>query len=181
MDRKRFLIIILICIILSACSRSIGGGGYFSDRSISFTINNRIYGDKALYADNHITTVVKNATVLLVGQVRTVQYKQQAEDIAKSVNGIRSLYNEITVGRPTSIGQQFRDASITTELELKLLSAENLNSNAIKVVTENNVVYLLGNIDYQQAQQATEIARRINGVEKVVNVFEKLETKEEKL
>jgi hypothetical protein len=40
------------------------------------------------------------------------------------------------------------------------------------VVTERNVVYLMGRVTQREANRATEIARGVEGVQKVVRLFE---------
>jgi osmotically-inducible protein OsmY len=45
----------------------------------------------------------------------------------------------------------------------------------VKVVTENSIVYLMGLVKKQEANDATEIARTTSGVQKVVRVFEFLD------
>jgi len=42
----------------------------------------------------------------------------------------------------------------------------------VKVVTEAAVVYLMGSVSQREAEDATEIARGISGVRKVVRIFE---------
>ena len=53
-----------------------------------------------------------------------------------------------------------------------MLAKKDLHSTQIKVVTENSVVYLMGMLTPQQAELATDVARRIDGVREVVKVFE---------
>jgi osmotically-inducible protein OsmY len=52
------------------------------------------------------------------------------------------------------------------------VDAKDLQSNAIKVVTERGNVYLMGRVTEREATRATEIARGTSGVMKVVRVFE---------
>jgi osmotically-inducible protein OsmY len=52
------------------------------------------------------------------------------------------------------------------------LTENKFQANYVKVVTENSVVYLLGLVTQAEAEAAVEIARNIEGVSKVVKVFE---------
>ena len=52
------------------------------------------------------------------------------------------------------------------------MDAKDLQSNAFKVVTENGVVYMMGRVTSREAQRATDIARSISGVTKVVRVLD---------
>ena len=42
----------------------------------------------------------------------------------------------------------------------------------IKVVTENGTVYLLGIVSRAEANRATAVAQEVNGVQKIVRLFE---------
>jgi osmotically-inducible protein OsmY len=53
-----------------------------------------------------------------------------------------------------------------------MLGTENLKATRIKVVTERSVVYLMGLVSRQEADLATEDARSVSGVKRVVRLFE---------
>ena len=59
-----------------------------------------------------------------------------------------------------------------------LVDARDLSVHAFKVVTERGTVYLMGRVTQREAQRATEVARSVGGVKRVVRVFEYL-TEEE--
>ena len=52
------------------------------------------------------------------------------------------------------------------------MDAKDLQVNAFKVVTERGVVYLMGRVTERESNRATDIARGVSGVRKVVKVFE---------
>jgi osmotically-inducible protein OsmY len=53
-----------------------------------------------------------------------------------------------------------------------MLTKKGLESGSIRVVTENSVVYLMGIVSNEQAATAVAVARQIEGVKKVVKVFQ---------
>jgi osmotically-inducible protein OsmY len=53
-----------------------------------------------------------------------------------------------------------------------MLTKKGLESGSIRIVTENRVVYLMGIATQEQASLAVDVARRINGVAKVVKIFQ---------
>jgi len=53
-----------------------------------------------------------------------------------------------------------------------MLFADNFPSGKIKVVTENSEVFLLGLVSQDEADKAAEIARNVDGVTRVIKVFE---------
>ncbi|MBP9940331.1 MAG: BON domain-containing protein [Comamonas sp.] len=120
-----------------------------------------------------------NRLVLLTGEVRTAAEKAQVERIVAGVENVRSVINELeVVPFISSIGQRSKDTFITSKVKASILDAKDLQANTIKVVTEMNVVYLMGILTPREAKRAAEIARGVNDVRKVVRVFETI-TEEE--
>jgi osmotically-inducible protein OsmY len=67
-------------------------------------------------------------------------------------------------------GRNVDDATITTAVKTNLATAKVDTLTRIDVDTEKGTVYLRGNVDSPaMKQRAAEIARAVNGVEKVVN------------
>ena len=74
----------------------------------------------------------------------------------------------------SSMTSRSSDTVITSRVKASYLDAKDLQANAIKVVTERGTVYLMGRVTEREATRATELARGISGVQKVVRVFEVL-------
>ncbi|MBP7646678.1 MAG: BON domain-containing protein [Comamonas sp.] len=120
-----------------------------------------------------------NRLVLLTGEVRTAAEKAQVERIVAGVENVRTVINELeVVPFISSIAQRSKDTFITSKVKASILDAKDLQANTIKVVTEMNVVYLMGILTPREAKRAAEIARGVNDVRKVVRVFETI-TEEE--
>jgi len=64
------------------------------------------------------------------------------------------------------------DTVITSKVKAAFLDASDLQSAAFKVVTERSIVYLMGRVTEREASRATDVARKVGGVAKVVRVFE---------
>lgn len=142
------------------------------DADIANQISNRINKVPALSNDSHIAVTVFNHVALLTGETPRLEWKQQAEEIAKTVPGVARVYNQLTIQGPTSSLIQTSDAWITTKIKGEMLATEDLKSGTIKVVTENGVVYLMGIVKRDQADIAVDIARQVSGVQKVVKIFQ---------
>lgn len=136
---------------------------------VSHNINALYLGHRG---ESHIVVTVFNRIVLLTGQAPNAEVKQQAEQTAKSIPGVEKVYNQLTVEGPTSTLTRTSDTWITAKIKSQMLAAEDLKSGSIKVVTENGVVYLMGNVNPTQATMAVEIARRVSGVQKVIKIFQ---------
>ncbi len=121
---------------------------------------------------SHIEVTVFHHIVLLSGETPNAEWKQQAEEIAKTVPGVTRVYNQISIQGPTSSLTRTSDSWITAKIKSQMLATEDLKSSSIKVVTENGVVFLMGIVRQQQADIAVDIARQVSGVQKVVKIFQ---------
>lgn len=144
------------------------------DTKLANKIVDNIHSVPALRNESHINVTVFNKIVLLTGETPNPEWRQQAENIAKSTPNVGRVYNQITIQGPTSSLTRTSDSWITTKIKGQMLAREELktNSSSIKVVTENGVVYLMGNVTRQQADVAVDIARQVSGVQKVVKIFQ---------
>ena len=125
--------------------------------------------------DAHINITSYNRAVLLTGEVPTEAAKAEAERIARAVDNVRSVFNELQVAGNSSLQARTNDSVITSKVKARFVDAGKFSPLHVKVVTENGVVYLLGLAKRQEAADATEIARTTGGVRKVVRVFEYLD------
>lgn len=114
-----------------------------------------------------------NRVVLITGEVRNQTEKDAIGREVASVENVRNVVNELeVVPFVSSIAQRSKDTLITSQVKASLLDAKDIQANTIKVVTEMNVVYLMGIVTERESTRAAEIARGVNGVRKVVRVFE---------
>ncbi|WP_270174839.1 BON domain-containing protein [Diaphorobacter sp. ED-3] len=126
----------------------------------------------------HVNVTSYNRQVLLTGEVPTAADGQKVEQIAQGVDNVRSVVNDLGVMPASSLTQRSRDAFISTKVRASLVDAKDLSANAFKVVTERDVVYLMGRVTQREAKRSAEIARGVDGVRKVVRVFEVISEEE---
>ena len=120
-----------------------------------------------------------NRLALVTGEVRSEAEKAEVGRTVASVENVRNVVNEVeVVPFISSIGQRSRDTLLTSQVKASLIDAKDLQANTIKVVTEMNVVYLMGIVTPREAQRAAEIARGVNNVRTVVRVFENISEQE---
>lgn len=120
----------------------------------------------------HVNVTSMAFTVLLTGEAATAQIKAEAEKIVAEIPQVKSVVNELQVAAPSSFGTRSNDTFLTGRVKASFVGANKFDVNAVKVVTESGVVYLLGLVTRQEGEDATEIARAISGVKKVVRIFE---------
>ena len=124
----------------------------------------------------HINANSYNRMLLLTGEVPDTASREEAERIARGVENVRGVYNELVVSGVSSYTVRSNDALLTTKVKSRILDSKSVNGIHVKVVTENSVVYLMGLVKKEEANDATEIARTTSGVQKVVRVFEYIDT-----
>ena len=115
---------------------------------------------------------------VLSGEVRSEADRARATLLAQSQENVKDVVNDLTIGAPSSLTQRTKDTVITGQVKAAFLDAKDLQSNAVNVITERGVVYLMGRVTTREAQRATDIARGIGGVAKVVRVFEDISEEE---
>jgi osmotically-inducible protein OsmY len=127
---------------------------------------------EALGASGHVTVTSYNRLVLLTGEVPSEAAKQQAEQVVARVENVRSIVNELGVMGATTLTQRSADALVTGKVKASLVDASDLQVTVFKVLTERGTVYLMGRVTQREADRATQIARGVSGVQRVVRVFE---------
>lgn len=144
-------------------------GTITEDQAIEFKTGNRI-GEK--YPDAHVNVTAYNRMTLLTGEVPTAEAKNEVERIARAVENVRGVYNEVRVAPVSRMSERTNDAYVTSKVKARFLDARRFNPINVKVVTEAGTTYLMGLVNRKEAEDATEVARTTSGVLKVVRVFE---------
>lgn len=142
-----------------------------SDARIFHKVHSAIVKDPR-FRDSRIIVSSFNHVVLLVGQTPTASLRVLAEKIAQNTPDVRRVYDEVMVDYPLPISQRTKDSWITSQVRSLMLTKRGLESGSIRIVTENSVVYLMGIATHEQADLAVHVARQVNGVHKVVKVFQ---------
>ena len=151
-------------------------GAQLEDEGIELRLLGRVRSDMGTRV--RVNVVSYNRQVLLTGEVPNEKDKQTIEQIARKVENVASVVNALAVMNTPSLAGRSADLLITGRLKAAILDASDLEINAIKVITEHNVVYLMGRVTKREADRVTNIARTISGVQRVVRVFEDISEEE---
>lgn len=145
-------------------------GTYVEDEGIEWKVGARIrerLGDMA-----HVNVTSYNRNVLLTGEAPSESMRDQLNEIVASVENVRGVINEVAVGHNSTLTARANDTLITSNVKARFVDAKRFSAHHVKVVTEANVVFLLGIVTRTEADAAAEVARTSQGVRKVVRVFE---------
>ncbi|MES2554477.1 MAG: BON domain-containing protein [Pseudomonadota bacterium] len=149
-------------------------GTYIEDQSIELKAKKNIV-DNIGAANIHVNVTSYNRNVLLTGEVINEAAKTKAEAATKAIDNVRTITNELTVDENSKFTERNNDTYITSKVKASMIKENRFPANYVKVVTEAGTVYLMGIVKHKEADDAVEIARSIEGVNKVVKVFEYIE------
>lgn len=131
------------------------------DQSIELKTYDALGKDTA-FKESKINVTSYNKVVLLTGQASSDALRSKAEQIAKQVEQVRHVVNEIEIGSTASLGEHSRDVALTAEVKLRLtrIDLPDFDPLRVKVVTERGIVFLMGLLSKQEAQAVTEEDRK---------------------
>jgi len=147
-------------------------GTQVDDQSIELKVPELIRAEPDLWDSSHVSTTSFNSIVLLSGETPSESFKERIGALAASVPKVRRVHNELAIAAPSSLSARSADAWTTGKVKTALLNEMQLDSSRVKVVTEKGVVYLMGLVTNAEAEKATEVTRRVGGVQRVVRLFE---------
>ena len=130
----------------------------------------------ALFADGRvkgrqINVETKKGMVMLRGKVDSDEAKNAAEETAKSVDGVKSVKNELQVVAPSKReAVEEKDDAITDRVKREIKKDSRLNKANIDVKTNAGVVSLTGEVpDITSSAKASWTAWKVVGVKSVKN------------
>jgi osmotically-inducible protein OsmY len=145
-------------------------GAQADDESIELKISNNIgtgYGDRV-----HVSVTSYNGIVLLTGEAPTQELVTSIAEIARTTAKVRVVHNEVAVRQVTELGSRSNDTYITSKVKARFVESNKFAATHVKVVTERQVVYLMGLVRRDEGDAAAQIASTTSGVVRVVKLFE---------
>ena len=171
--------------LLSACAQllisgaSMGATAVYNDRrtpglqvedqTVEFKASSRVndtIGDRG-----RVTITSYNRVVLITGEVPVDADRAAVEQAVARVEGVRSTINQLAVMPASAVSTRLNDLMLVGKIKATYVDAKDLHVNAFKVVVDRGTAYLMGFVTEREAARATDLARRIGGVQKVVTVF----------
>jgi osmotically-inducible protein OsmY len=145
-------------------------GAQADDEAIELKISNSIgtgYGDRV-----HVSVTSYNGIVLLTGEVPSPDIVRDIGETARTTAKVRVVHNEIVVAAVSPVGSRTNDSYITSKVKTRFVEKNKFSATHVKVVTDRQVVYLMGLVKRDEADNAAQIASTTEGVLRVVKLFE---------
>lgn len=180
--------IALLCVWLSGCVAMAAGGAaattavvasdrrttgtFIEDQALELKAARTLNSDSEIKKETHLNITSYNTNVLITGEAPSEKLRDRAVELVRKLPKVSKVYNEIAVAAPSSYMSRSSDTVITTKVKTKLFGQKGLDATKVKVVTERGIVYLMGLLNPEEAETATEASRQVGGVQKVVKLFQ---------
>jgi osmotically-inducible protein OsmY len=120
----------------------------------------------------HLNTTSYNGIVLLTGEAPDADTRNAIANAVRGIDRVRSVQNEMVIAPNTPMSSRTNDSYITSKVKTRFVEENRFPATRVKVVTERQVVYLMGIVTHGEADAATQIASTTSDVVRVVKVFE---------
>ena len=124
------------------------------------------------FEEANIDIQVNAGIVLLVGQVPTQNMINEATKLLKSDPQVKAIHNHLTAEPNISAGLKANDKWLGVKARSRMFTTDYFPSSNIEIIVQKGIVYLMGRVTKETAAKAVEIASEVNGVQKVVMVFQ---------
>lgn len=147
-------------------------GTIAADETIELKAADIAERDAQLEQSAHLNFTCVNGVVLITGEAPASEPLEKVKAEIAKLDKVREVRNEVVIGPVSSMGSRSQDSWITTKVKSRMVAEKNLRTNRFKVITEQQTVYLMGVVTKHEGFVAATIARDIEGVKRVVKMFE---------
>ena len=167
----RLLIIILGLLLITGCTATSVGKKFDDSRNESLA-KKRVSAAYPELADANIRITSFEGIILVTGQVPSANFIPLISAQIRPLRNVRKLHNELIVAGEKTFLSGIDDSWLATKVKAALSSEQFSDTNRIKVVAYNGVIYLMGLVTRAEADIAVEEIQKIKGVQKIVKILE---------
>ncbi len=150
-------------------------GALIDDETIEIKALLKLREHSSLLEQTHINITSYNGIVLLSGEVPSEVIRQKIATIILAIPRVRHIYNELLLTVPSSFSTRSHDSWVTSKSKMVLFKVggfPGFDPSRMKIITESGNIFLMGLVSHQEADISVELVRRIQGVQKVIKLFE---------
>lgn len=140
-----------------------------ADQRIEFIASTRL---AELGQDLRVSNVSFNRKILLTGPVSTAALRERAVKAVASIEGVREVFDEMTVVSPLPESDLPAAALLSTEVKARMVGNGVFNPLHVRVNSDQGTVYLMGLVTKAESDEASRLASTTRNVKRVVRLFE---------
>ncbi|WP_131781952.1 BON domain-containing protein [Legionella gresilensis] len=183
-----YLFIILTFSLLTSCISSLWTGATLIydrhnvykkvyDYQLALQANQVLFQDRLLKQEGcYLDLAVFKGDILLAGHLPNSKLRHLAEVRLRSLEGYRELF--LQVAAYSAPANDLTDTWLTTKIRSQILADAEINPNDFKIVTVDNIVYVMGDVRPNQAERVLNLAKNTEGVVRVVKLMRYLNLSE---
>jgi osmotically-inducible protein OsmY len=148
------------------------------DRNIEQTAREELADNQELIGRSHINVHAYNGLALLTGEVPNEAVKTNIIDIVRVIPHVKMVRDSLVVAQPINSTTRANDAQLTAQVDAALQQIHtlpNFDPAMVKVVTENGIVYLMGQVSREEGNVVINVTRLQPNVKQIITVFEYLD------
>jgi osmotically-inducible protein OsmY len=149
-----------------------------TDKQIETDINEELSDDEEISSQAHVNINAYNGAVLVTGEAATQPIKEKIIASVRLQDNVKLVHDHLSLAYPSDIFARNNDANMTENIKAALTQIRTLadfNSNMVKVVTEDSVVYLMGRVKREEGAVVINVVRHQPHVKQIITVFEYLD------
>lgn len=168
--KTRIALVMAFALAVTGCAGNKTMGERIDDAAITAKVKTRLATDPTAKA-YQIDVDTSEGVVQLNGFVDDAAGKQAAERVAKGVDGVKSVRNNLELKQGNrSVGEAVDDNALTVRVKSALAADATTKAYQIKVDVNQGSVALGGFVDTEESRNnASRVARSVEGVKSVEN------------
>jgi osmotically-inducible protein OsmY len=148
------------------------------DQKVELVAEARLNDHKDLSKHSQVSFTCYNRVMLITGRADSPDVKARIAEMVGRFPELVRVVDEVQVGLLSGLEQLTDDIYLTSKVKLALFEINDIptfDPTRVTVTSDHGVVYLMGLVTQREAAAVVDKVRYINGVQRVVKVFEYVE------
>ena len=145
------------------------------DKEIEAEAYSELNSDDELLNQCHFTVTAYNGAVLVTGEAPNEDLRNKIISKAQGIANAKMIHDHLSIGYPSYNSSRANDKFITDTV-VKALSQirtiPDFDPSMVKVITENNTVYLMGIVHRDEGTVVINVTRLQPGIKQIITIFE---------
>ena len=147
-------------------------GAFVDDQLIETKAKVNLNKSDERFKPAQVTVNSFNGVVLITGNVSDSDMRAIATKTVSKIRKVRRVNNELNVSPPRSNSALLADAWLSRKVKTRFLLSKDVDSNRVKVVVNDGVIFLMGLVSHAEADIIVESTKKAYVLQKIVRVCE---------